>query len=74
MKMITRLSDPVDCGERTIVPVIRDTTMVYQHGGFVARDPVGLVIMENKQAWFVSLSDGVGISVIDEVLGIEEQD
>ncbi len=72
MKTITRLSDPVDCGERTIVPVIRDTTMVSRHGGFVARDPVGLVIMENQKAWFVSLTEGVTISVIDEVLGIEE--
>jgi hypothetical protein len=72
MKAITRLSDPVDCGERTIVPVIRDMTLVSEHGGMVARDPVGLVIMENEQAWFVSLAEEVTLEVIDELLGIRE--
>ena len=72
MKEIIRLSDPVDCGERTIVPLIRDMTIVSDHGGMVAREPVGLVIMENKQAWFVSLAEGVTISIIDELLGIRE--
>jgi hypothetical protein len=70
MKATIRLSDPVDCGGRTIVPVIRDMTEVSDHWGMVARDPVGLVIMENKQAWFVSLTEGVTLSVIDELLGI----
>ncbi len=72
MKTTIRFSDPVDCGERTIVPVIRDMTLLSDHGGMVARDPVGLVIMENKQAWFVSLSEAVTLSVIDELLGIRE--
>jgi len=72
MKVTTRFSDPVDCGERTIVPVIRDITRVSEHGGMVSRDPVGLVIMENEQAWFVSLSEGVTLAVVDEVLGIQE--
>lgn len=72
MKTTLRFSDPVDCGERTILPVIRDMTLLYDHGGMVARDPVGLVIMENNQAWFVSLVEGVTLSVIDELLGVEE--
>lgn len=72
MKGIVRFSDPVECGERTIVPLLRDLTVVSDHGGMVTRDPVGLVIMENKQAWFISLAEGVTISVIDEVLGINE--
>ena len=53
MKTTIRFSDPVDCGERTIVPVIRDMTLLSDQGGMVARDPVGLVFMENNQAWFV---------------------
>jgi hypothetical protein len=72
MKGNIRLSDPVDCGERTIVPIIRDITVVSALGGMVARDPVGLVIMENNQAWFVSLDEEVTLSVIDELLGIKE--
>lgn len=72
MKATTRFSDPVDCGKRTIVPVIRDMTLFTEHGGMVARDPVGLVIMENEQAWFVSLADGVALAVVDELLGIQE--
>jgi hypothetical protein len=72
MKVTTRFSDPVDCGERTIVPVIRDINLLTEHGGVVARDPVGLVIMENEQAWFVSLADGVTLAVVDELLGIQE--
>ena len=72
MKWTILFSDPVDCGERTIVPVLRDMTLLSDQGGMVARDPVGLVIMENKQAWFVSLADGVSISVLDELLGIRE--
>jgi hypothetical protein len=72
MKGNIRLSDPVDCGERTIVPIIRDITVVSALGGMVARDPVGLVIMENNQAWFVSLDEEVTLSVIDELLGIQE--
>jgi hypothetical protein len=72
MKATTRFSDPVDCGERTIVPVIRDMTLLSEHGGMVARGPVGLVIMEKEQAWFVSLADGVTLAVIDELLGIQE--
>jgi len=72
MKTTIRFSDPVDCGERTIVPVIRDMTLLSDQGGMVARDPVGLVFMENNQAWFVSLADGVTLSVIDELLGVEE--
>ena len=72
MKATTRFSDPVCCGERTLVPVIRDITKVSDQWGMVARDPVGLVIMENQQAWFVSLAEGVTVAVIDEVLGIRE--
>jgi hypothetical protein len=72
MKVTTRFSDPVDCGERTIVPVIRDMTLLTEHGGMVGRDPVGLVIMEKGQAWFVSLADGVTLAVVDELLGIQE--
>jgi hypothetical protein len=70
MKAIVRFSDPVDCGERTIVPVIRDMTTVSDHYAMVTREPVGLVIMESRQAWFVSLAEGVTMSVIDELLGI----
>lgn len=70
MKATLRFSGPVDCGERTIVPVIRDMTLLYDHGGVVARDPVGLVIMENNQAWFISLAEGVTPSVIDELLEV----
>jgi hypothetical protein len=73
MRANLRFSDPVDCGERTIVPIIRDMTRVSDHWGMVARDPVGLVIMENKQAWFISLSDGVSLDVIDELLGTGEE-
>ena len=72
MKGTIRLSDPVDCGERTIVPLIREITFLSDLGGLVARDPVGLVIMENKQAWFVSLDQEVTLSVIDELLGIKD--
>ena len=67
-----RLSDPVDCGDRTLVPLIRDVFHVSDQGGMVARDPVGLVIMENNEAWFVSLDEEVTLSVIDELLGIQE--
>jgi hypothetical protein len=45
---------------------------VSDQGGVVARDPVGLVIMENNEAWFVSLDEEVTLSVIDELLGIHE--
>jgi hypothetical protein len=72
VKGTIRLSDPVNCGERTIVPLIRDTTIVSDHGGMVIRDPLGLVIMENKRAWFVSLAEGITLSAIDELLGIRE--
>jgi len=72
MKSIIRFSDPVDCEERIIVPIIRDITRVSDQWGMVARDPVGLVIMENKQAWFVSLTEGITQSVIDELLDTGE--
>ncbi|MEI6294325.1 MAG: hypothetical protein WCP36_11615 [Methanomicrobiales archaeon] len=74
MKATIRFSDPVDCGERTIVPVISDTTMLSDQWGIVTRDPVGLVIMENRQTWFVSLAEGVGLSVIDKLLGIQDDE
>lgn len=67
-----RFSDPVDCGERTIVPIIRDISIVSPFGGMVVRDPLGLVIIENKQAWFVALDDEVSASVIDELMGIKD--
>ena len=72
MKRNIRLSDPVDCGERILVPLIRDIIHMSEQGGMVARDPVGLVIMENNEAWFVSLDEEVTLSVIDELLGIQE--
>ncbi|MCU0630639.1 MAG: hypothetical protein MUF37_05775 [Methanoregulaceae archaeon] len=72
MKPAIRFSDPVDCGERTIVPIIRDITRVSDQWGMVARDPVGLVIMENKEAWFISLAEGITQSVIDELLDTGE--
>lgn len=72
MKATLRFSNPVDCGDRTIVPVVRDTTALSANGGIVTRDPVGLVIMENNQAWFVSLSEGVTMGTIDDLLGLGE--
>ncbi len=72
MKGNIRLSDPVDCGERIIVPLIREIIHVSDKGGMATRDPVGLVIMENNEAWFVSLDEEVTLSVIDELLGIQE--
>ncbi len=68
-----RFSGPVDYGKRTIIPIIRDSTFVFDHGCMAARDPVGLVIMEQNQAWFVSLSEEVTITKIDELLGITEE-
>jgi hypothetical protein len=72
MKGNIRFSDPVDCGERTIVPIIRDISIVSPFGGMVVRDPLGLVIMENNQAWFVVLDVEVTTSVLDELLGIKD--
>jgi hypothetical protein len=72
MKGIIRFSDPVDCGERTIIPIIRDISIASSFGGMVVRDPLGLVIIENKQSWFVALDDKVTASIIDELLGIKD--
>jgi hypothetical protein len=72
MKGSIRFSDPVDCGERTIIPIIRDISIVSPFGGMVVRDPLGLVIMEHKQAWFVALDDEVTESIVDELLGIKD--
>ncbi|HVP94533.1 MAG TPA: hypothetical protein VMS89_05095 [Methanoregulaceae archaeon] len=72
MTTAIRFSGPADYGERTIIPLIRDSTLVSDHGCMVARDPVGLVIMEHGHAWFVSLSEEVTMTVIDELLGITE--
>lgn len=71
MTSTIRLSDPVSAGERTVIPVIRDTTLISECGCVGTRDPVGLIIMERGRAWLFSLEEKVTIETIDEVLGIK---
>jgi len=73
MKGTIRLSDPVDCGGRTFVPIIREITMTSDHGAISVRDPIGLVVVEDNQAWFVSLAEEATLSVIDELFGIPDR-
>ncbi len=73
MKGTIRLSDPVGCGDRTIVPIIRDITMMSDRGAMSVRDPIGLVVVEDTQVWFVSLAEEGTMSVIDELFGIPDR-
>ncbi len=73
MKGTLRFSDPVDCGDRTIVPIIRDIIMESDRGAISIRDPIGLVVVEGNQVWFVSLAEEGTMSVIDELFGIPDR-
>jgi len=73
MKGTMKVSDPVDCGDRTIVPILRDITMESDRGVISVRDPIGLVVVEDNQVWFVSLAEEGTMSVIDELFGIPDR-
>ena len=72
MTEVLRFSYPAEYGDRTIIPLIRDITVVSDLGSIGYRDPVGLVIMERGQAWFVSLAEEITLKTIDEMLTINE--
>jgi hypothetical protein len=72
MTEVLRFSDPAKYGDRTIIPLIRDNTLVSDYGSVGYRDPVGLVIIEQGEAWLVSLAEEISLRTIDEMLGIND--
>jgi hypothetical protein len=72
MTEVLRFSYPAEYGDRTIIPLIRDNTLVSDFGSTGYRDPVGLVIIDHGEAWLVSLAEEITLKTIDEMLGITD--
>jgi hypothetical protein len=53
-----RMQEPIVCGGRVIVPVVRETWLVVAGGVFAGVSPVALLVGERGEWFFVSVEEG----------------
>jgi hypothetical protein len=61
------MQEPIVCGERIIVPVVRESGFTRAGGVFAGVSPVALLIRESGSWFFVAIEEGFGP---DEIAGI----
>ena len=54
-----RMLEPVTCGERVIIPIVRDTQVSSGQGVVVMVSPVALLILEAGKWMFTPLEEGI---------------
>ena len=54
-----RMLEPVTCGERVIIPLVRDTQVSFEQGFVVMVSPVALLISEAGKWMFTPLEEGI---------------
>ena len=59
MTTAIRMLDPVTCGERVFLPLVRDTMVLSQQGAVVSVNPVALLFLEAGRWMFVPLEEGI---------------
>jgi hypothetical protein len=62
-----RIQEPIVCGERVIVPVVREAGFTMTGGIFAAVSPVALLVRECGEWFFVAIEEGFGP---DEIAGL----
>ena len=64
MTTALRMLDPVACGERVFLPLVRDTLVSFEKGAVVSVSPVALLISEAGRWMFVPLEEGISPDIL----------
>jgi hypothetical protein len=64
MKAVIRMLEAVTCGERVIIPLVRDTQVSSGQGIVVMVNPVALLISEAGKWMFTPLEEGVSPDIL----------
>jgi hypothetical protein len=59
-----RMLEPVTCGERVIIPLVRDTQVSFEQGFVVMVSPVALLISEAGKWMFTPLEEGISSDIL----------
>jgi len=59
-----RMLEPVTCGERVIIPLVRDTQVSFEQGFVVMVSPVALLISEAGKWIFTPLEEGISSDIL----------
>jgi len=59
--------DPVACGERVFLPIVRDTTVSFEQGAVVSVSPVALLYSEAGRWMFVPLEEGICPDILENL-------
>jgi len=64
MTTAIRMLDPVACGERVFLPLVRDTMVSFEQGAVVSVSPVALLYLEEGRWMFVPLEEGISPDIL----------
>jgi hypothetical protein len=67
MTTALRMLDPVACGERVFLPLVRDTLVSFEEGAVISVSPVALLISEAGRWMFVPLEEGIGPDILGKL-------
>jgi len=56
--------EPITCGERVIIPLVRDTQVSFEQGFVVMVSPVALLISEAGKWMFTPLEEGISSDIL----------
>ena len=59
-----RMLEPITCGERVIIPLVRDTQVSFEQGFVVMVSPVALLISEAGKWIFTPLEEGISSDIL----------
>ena len=59
-----RMLEPITCGERVIIPLVRDTQVSFEQGFVVMVSPVALLISEAGKWMFTPLEEGISSDIL----------
>ena len=59
-----RMLQPITCGERVIIPLVRDTQVSFEQGFVVMVSPVALLISEAGKWIFTPLEEGISSDIL----------
>jgi hypothetical protein len=62
-----RMQEPIVCGERIIIPVVRESGVTCSGGAFGGICPVALLVGECGKWFFVAIEEGFGPGEIEEM-------
>jgi hypothetical protein len=64
MTTAVRMLDPVSCGERVFLPLVRDTMVSFEQGAVVSVNPLALLFLEAGRWMFVPLEEGISPDIL----------